>query len=48
MRIEETIADARDTACQVLAFLGIKKGSTEPHVVERRPLVSRLVTPGRG
>jgi heterodisulfide reductase subunit A len=48
MRIEETIADARDIACQVLAFLGIKGGSPEPIAVERRPLVSRLVAPGRG
>ncbi len=48
MRIAETIADARDTACQVLAFLGIKGGIPEPLVAERRPLVSRLVAPGRG
>ncbi|HEX5681658.1 MAG TPA: FAD-dependent oxidoreductase [Desulfobacterales bacterium] len=48
MRIEETIADARHTACQVLAFLGIKGGSPEPLVVERRTIVSRLVAPGRG
>ena len=48
MRIAETIADARHTACQVLAFLGIKGGIPEPLVAERRPLVSRLVAPGRG
>ena len=48
MRIEETIADARHTACQVLAFLGIKGEIPEPVAVERRPLVSRLVGPGRG
>jgi heterodisulfide reductase subunit A len=47
MRIEETIADARHTASQVLAFLGIKGGLPEPVVAERRPLVSRLVAPGR-
>jgi heterodisulfide reductase subunit A-like polyferredoxin len=47
MRIAETIADARHTACQVLAFLGIKGWTPEP-VVERRPLASRLVAPERG
>lgn len=48
MRIAETIADARHTACQVLAFLGIKGKIPEPLVAERRPLASRLVAPGRG
>lgn len=48
MRIEETIADARHTACRVLAFLGIKGGIPETPVAERRPLASRLVAPGRG
>jgi heterodisulfide reductase subunit A len=48
MRIEETIADARHTACQALAFLGIKGGLAEPLVAESPPLVSRLVAPGRG
>ena len=48
MLIEETIADARDTACQVLAYLGINGGIPEPIVAERRPLVSRLMAPGRG
>jgi heterodisulfide reductase subunit A2 len=48
MRIEETIADARHTACQVLAFLGIKGGLAEPVVAESPSLVSRFVAPGRG
>jgi heterodisulfide reductase subunit A len=48
MRIEETIADARHTACQVLAFLGTNGRIPEALVAEHRPLVSRLVAPGRG